>query len=228
MDEKQRHAAGMTVRREILDDVYVDRAVADTTDVTREFQDLLTRYAWGEIWTRPRLDHRTRRVLVLGTQSALKQWDQQRLHILAAVVEGGFSANDLQAIVLQQAIDCGALTAMNIVREVLEEIELTEDDDVACAGEEDAPEGLFKWVSSVPGSPVVASCISARSSVGLNFRIRWFNRSTTQTFPSQSTSPEWSQPPATSTPSMSISPPDRMRFPSRSNTRIVCRPRLNT
>ena len=78
------------------------------------------------------------------------------------------------------------------------------------------------------GSPVVPSCISARSSVGLNFRIRWFNRSTTQTFPSQSTSPEWSQPPATRTPSISISPPDRMRFPSRSNTRIVCRPRLNT
>ncbi len=125
MDEKQRHAAGMKVRREILGDAYVDRAVADTTDVTTEFQDLLTRYAWGEIWTRPGLDHRTRRVLVLGTQIALKQWDQLRLHIRGAVVEGGFSANDLQEIVLQQAIYCGAptaLTAMNIVREVLEEL----------------------------------------------------------------------------------------------------------
>ena len=144
MDEKQRHAAGMKVRREILGDAYVDRTVAATTDVTAEFQDLLTRYAWGEIWTRPGLDRRTRRVLVLGTQIALKQWDQLRLHIRAAVVEGGFSANDLQAIVPQQAIDCGAPTAIHIVREVLEEIELTEDDDVACAGEEDAPEGLFK------------------------------------------------------------------------------------
>ena len=125
MDEKQRHAAGMKVRREILGDAYVDRAVADTTDVTTEFQDLLTRYAWGEIWTRPGLDHRTRRVLVLGTQIALKQWDQLRLHIRAAVVEGGFSTNDLQEIVLQQAIYCGAptaLTAMNVVREVLEEL----------------------------------------------------------------------------------------------------------
>ena len=125
MDEKQRHAAGMKVRREILGDAYVDRAVADTTDVTTEFQDLLTRYAWGEIWTRPGLDHRTRRVLVLGTQIALKQWDQLRLHIRGAIVEGGFSANDLQEIVLQQAIYCGAptaLTAMNIVREVLEEL----------------------------------------------------------------------------------------------------------
>lgn len=125
MDEKQRHAAGMKVRREILGDAYVDRAVADTTDVTTEFQDLLTRYAWGEIWTRPGLDHRTRRVLVLGTQIALKQWDQLRLHIRGAIVEGGFSANDLQEIVLQQAIYCGApaaLTAMNVVREVLEEL----------------------------------------------------------------------------------------------------------
>ncbi len=125
MDEKQRYAAGMKVRREILGDAYVDRAVAETTDVTAEFQDLLTRYAWGEIWTRPGLDHRTRRVLVLGTQIALRQWDQLKLHIRAAVVEGGFTASELQEIVLQQSIYCGAptgLTAMNVVREVLEEL----------------------------------------------------------------------------------------------------------
>ncbi len=121
MDEKQRHAAGMKMRREILGDAYVDRAIAETTEVTTAFQDLLTRYAWGEIWTRPGLDHRTRRVLVLGTQIALKQWDQLRLHVRGAVVEGGFSADDLQEIVLQQAIYCGAptaLTAMNVVREI--------------------------------------------------------------------------------------------------------------
>ncbi len=125
MDEKQRYAAGMKVRREILGDAYVDRAVAETTDVTREFQDLLTRYAWGEIWTRPGLDHRTRRVLVLGTQIALKQWDQLKLHVRAAIVEGGFTASELQEIVLQQSVYCGAptgLTAMNVVREVLEEL----------------------------------------------------------------------------------------------------------
>ena len=124
MDEKERYAAGMKVRREILGDLYVDRTVAETTDVTTEFQDLLTRYAWGEIWTRPGLDHRTRRVLVIGTQIALKQWDQLRLHVRAAVVEGGFSSADLQEIVLQQAIYCGApaaLSAMNVVKEVLEE-----------------------------------------------------------------------------------------------------------
>ena len=125
MDEQERYAVGMKVRREILGDAYVDRVVADTTDVTTEFQDLLTRYAWGEIWTRPGLDHRTRRVLVIGTQIALKQWDQLRLHIRAAVTQGGFSVGDLQEVVFQQAIYCGAPTAMSamtIAREVLEEL----------------------------------------------------------------------------------------------------------
>ena len=126
MDEKQRHAAGMAIRREILGDSYVDRAVADTTDATSEIQDLITRYAWGEIWTRPGLDHRTRRVLVIGTQIALRQWDQYRIHVRAALVEGGFSMEDVNEIVLQQAIYCGApaaLTAVNIARQVLDEIE---------------------------------------------------------------------------------------------------------
>lgn len=125
MDETQRHAAGMQVRREILGDAYVDRAVADTTGVTTAFQDLITRYAWGEIWTRPGLDQRTRRVLVIGTLLALKQWDQYRLHVRGALTEGGFSGGDLQEVILQQAIYCGAPTAhtaMRLTREVLEEL----------------------------------------------------------------------------------------------------------
>ena len=60
MDEKQRYAAGMKVRREILGGAYVDRAVTETTDLTSEFQDLITRYAWGEIWPRPGFDEHTR------------------------------------------------------------------------------------------------------------------------------------------------------------------------
>ena len=125
MDETERHAAGMKVRREILGEAYVDRVVAGTTELTAEFQDLITRYAWGEIWTRPGFDHRIRRVLVIGTLIALKQWDQLRLHIRSAIVEGGFSVGDLQEIVLQQAIYCGAPvahTAMRTVREVLDEL----------------------------------------------------------------------------------------------------------
>ena len=126
MDDRDRHAAGMAIRREILGDAYVDRAVADTTDATTEIQDLITRYAWGEIWTRPGLDHRTRRVLVIGTQIALRQWDQYRIHVRAALAEGGFSMDDVNEIVLQQAIYCGApaaLTAVNIARQVLDELE---------------------------------------------------------------------------------------------------------
>ena len=126
MDDRDRHAAGMAIRREILGDAYVDRAVADTTDATKEIQDLITRYAWGEIWTRPGLDHRTRRVLAIGTQIALRQWDQYRIHVRAALAEGGFSMEDVNEIVLQQAIYCGApaaLTAVNIARQALDEIE---------------------------------------------------------------------------------------------------------
>ena len=126
MDEKQRHAAGMAIRRKILGDAYVDRAVADTTDATAKIQDLITRYAWGEIWTRPGLDHRTRRILVIGTQIALRQWDQYRIHVRAALTEGGFTMDDINEIVLQQAVYCGApaaLTAVNIARQLRDEIE---------------------------------------------------------------------------------------------------------
>ena len=125
MDDSERYAAGMAIRREILGDAYVNRAVADTTDATAEIQDLITRYAWGEVWTRPGLDHRTRRVLVIGTQIALRQWDQYRIHVRAALAEGGFSMDDINEIVIQQAIYCGApaaLTAINVARQVLDEI----------------------------------------------------------------------------------------------------------
>ena len=124
MDDSERHAAGMAIRRQILGDAYVDRAVADTSDATTEIQDLITRYAWGEIWTRPGLDHRTRRVLVIGTQIALRQWDQYRIHVRAALAEGRFTMDDVNEIVLQQAIYCGApaaLTAIDIARQILEE-----------------------------------------------------------------------------------------------------------
>ena len=124
MDDSKRHAAGMAIRRQILGDAYVDRAVADTSEATTEIQDLITRYAWGEIWTRPGLDHRTRRVLVIGTQIALQQWDQYRIHVRAALAEGGFTMDDVNEIVLQQAIYCGApaaLTAINIARQILDE-----------------------------------------------------------------------------------------------------------
>ena len=125
MDEKDRHAAGMKVRRKVLGEAHVDRSIAKTGDLTREFQDLITRYAWGEIWTRPGLDIRTRRILVIGTLLALSRWDEFRMHARAALVEGGFSADDLKEIVLQQAVYCGvpaANTAFHMLDELTKEL----------------------------------------------------------------------------------------------------------
>lgn len=107
MDDQTRHAAGMKVRRKVLGSAHVDRAVASTTPLTAEFQDLLTRYVWGEIWTRPGLDERTRRVLVIGTMLALGRWEEFVMHAKAALTEGGFTLDDLKEIVMQQAAYCG-------------------------------------------------------------------------------------------------------------------------
>ena len=111
MDDTERRATGLDTRRRILGTAYVDRIQVQTTELTADFQDFLTRYVWGEIWTRPGLDHRTRRVLVLGTLIALGRWDEFQLHARAAVAEGGFSTADLREIVLQQAVYCGIPTA---------------------------------------------------------------------------------------------------------------------
>ncbi|MEP7088313.1 MAG: carboxymuconolactone decarboxylase family protein [Gemmatimonadota bacterium] len=122
------HAAGMAVRRKVLGDAHVDRAVAATTSLTEDFQSLITRYAWGEIWTRPGLDVRARRVLVIGTLVALSQWEELALHVRAALSSGDLSANDVKEIVLQQAIYCGvpaSNAAFRIVSDVIAEVNST-------------------------------------------------------------------------------------------------------
>ena len=111
MDDDARRAAGNARRREVLGNAYVDAAIAKTSDLTADLQDLITRYAWGEIWNRPGLDLRTRRVLVLGTLVALGRWEEFRLHAAAALSEGGFSIDDLKEIALQQAVYCGVPAA---------------------------------------------------------------------------------------------------------------------
>ncbi len=125
MDERERHAAGMAVRRKVLGNAHVDRSIAKANDLTADFQDLITRYAWGEIWTRPGLDIRTRRILVIGTLIALSRWDEFRMHAKAALVEGGLTAADIKEIVLQQAIYCGvpaANTAFHMLDELVKEV----------------------------------------------------------------------------------------------------------
>jgi len=121
MDERERHAAGMTVRRTVLGEAHVDRSIARANDLTREFQDLITRYAWGEIWTRPGLDLRARRILVLGTLVALGRWDEFRMHVRAALVEGRMPAEEIKEIILQQAVYCG-VPAANTAFHVLDEV----------------------------------------------------------------------------------------------------------
>ncbi len=108
MDDKERHARGMSVRRKVLGNAWVDKANAAKTAFNAEFQDMITRNIWAEIWTRPHYDERTRRVLVIGTMMALSQWDEFRLHVRAALTEGSFSADDIKEIILQQTVYCGA------------------------------------------------------------------------------------------------------------------------
>jgi 4-carboxymuconolactone decarboxylase len=126
MDDRERREAGMRTRRTVLGDAHVDRATARTSPVTADFQDLITRYAWGEIWTRPGLDVRTRRLLVIGTLVALGRFDEFRMHVRAALVEGGIPLDEIKEVVLQQTIYCGvpaANTAFEALREVLAEVD---------------------------------------------------------------------------------------------------------
>jgi 4-carboxymuconolactone decarboxylase len=111
MDERQRHEAGMAIRRRVLGDAHVDRAAAATTPLTAEFQDLITRYAWGEIWTRPGLDERTRRLVAIATMVALGRWEELRLHVRAALEHGGLAEADVKEVLLQQAVYCGVPAA---------------------------------------------------------------------------------------------------------------------
>ena len=101
----------MATRRAVLGDTHVDRAVAATTPFTAEMQDLITRYAWGEIWTRPNLDERTRRVLAIGTTVALGRWEEFRLHVRAALASGSVTADVIKEVLLQQAVYCGVPAA---------------------------------------------------------------------------------------------------------------------
>lgn len=116
---------GMKTRRKVLGDAWVDRAVKTTTPFNAEFQDLITRYAWDEIWNRPRLDHRTRRMLVLATTVALGRWEEFSLHVRAALESGDLDADELKEVLLQSAVYCGvpaANTAFRQAREVIEEL----------------------------------------------------------------------------------------------------------
>jgi len=114
---------GTRVRREVLGDAHVDRATAATTPFTQDFQDLITRYAWGEVWTRPGLDRRTRSVAVLTALIACGHWGELAMHVRAARTNG-LTADEIGEVILQSAVYCGvpaANHAFAIAQDALEE-----------------------------------------------------------------------------------------------------------
>ena len=106
MDEKQRHEAGMGVRRAVLGDAHVDRAEAAKNDFDADFQDLITRYAWGEIWARPGLPRHLRSLLTIGLMIALNRDEELRLHLRAAA-NNGVTADEIREVLLHCAVYCG-------------------------------------------------------------------------------------------------------------------------
>jgi 4-carboxymuconolactone decarboxylase len=119
-DEKRK---GLEVRRAVLGDVHVDRAEASRTPFTDEFQDLITRYAWGEIWTRPGLDRHTRSCITVAMLVALNRNEELALHVRAALTNG-VTVDELKEILLQTAIYCGvpaANSAFGVAAKVLAE-----------------------------------------------------------------------------------------------------------
>jgi 3-oxoadipate enol-lactonase/4-carboxymuconolactone decarboxylase len=107
---EDRLEAGMAVRRAMLGDAHVDKAIASATDFNQDFQHLITRYAWGSIWTRPALDFRTRRLLVLAMMVALGRWEEFSMHVRAGLAHE-LEPTDLKEVLLQAAIYAGVPAA---------------------------------------------------------------------------------------------------------------------
>lgn len=120
VSDGQRYEQGMTVRREVLSDAHVDRANAGITEVTADFQDFITRVAWGDIWSRPGLDRRSRSVAVLSSLIALGHHEELAMHFRAAL-RNGLTVDEVKEVVLQSALYAGvpaANTAFRIAAEI--------------------------------------------------------------------------------------------------------------
>ncbi len=114
---------GMRIRREVLGDEHVDRAIGRTTEFTADFQDFITRYAWGEVWGRPSLDRRTRSCITLTALVALGRLDELELHVRAAL-RNGLTEQEIAEVLLQCAVYCGvpaANSAFAVAQRVLSE-----------------------------------------------------------------------------------------------------------
>jgi 4-carboxymuconolactone decarboxylase len=121
---------GMKVRREVLGDEHVDRAIERTTPFTADFQALITRYAWGEIWARPGLDRRTRSCITLAALVALGREEELAMHVRAAL-RVGLTADEIKEVLLHSAIYCGvpaANGAFAVAQRVLDEVQPSRSD----------------------------------------------------------------------------------------------------
>ena len=110
MEDKERFAKGMTVRRAVLGDAHVDRAQNNLNDFNNDYQDLITRYAWGEIWTRPGLPRHTRSLMTICMMVALNREEELKLHLRAAA-NNEVSRDEIKEALLQTAIYCGVPAA---------------------------------------------------------------------------------------------------------------------
>ena len=124
----ERHDEGMAVRREVLGDAHVDRAIAGTTDFTADFQDFITGYAWGGVWTRDGLDRRTRSCVTLAVLTALRAHDELAMHVLAAR-RNGLSRAEIGEVLLHTAVYAGVPAANSAFK--IAERALADDDHAA-------------------------------------------------------------------------------------------------
>jgi 4-carboxymuconolactone decarboxylase len=125
MDERKRYDQGMKTRRSVLGDAHVDRALKNRTKFNEPFQDLITRYAWGEIWSRPGLPKKTRSLMTLSMLVALNRGEEFRMHVRAAL-SIGVSRDEIQELLLQAAIYCGvpaANSAFHAAEEVFDALD---------------------------------------------------------------------------------------------------------
>jgi 4-carboxymuconolactone decarboxylase len=114
---KDAYKRGMKTRRKVLGDEWVDRAERTKTAFNAEFQELITRYAWDDIWNRPGLSHKVRRMLVIAMTAAMGRWEEYALHVRAALQSGDLSEDDLKEVLLQSAVYCGVPTANHAFKE---------------------------------------------------------------------------------------------------------------
>jgi 4-carboxymuconolactone decarboxylase len=128
VNDDERHEQGMTIRRGVLGDAHVDRAVANTTDLTEPFQEFITRYAWGDVWSRPGLDRRTRSIVTLAALTSLRAENEIAMHVRAAITNG-LTPAEISEVLLHTAVYAGvpaANAAFAIAQRTLAEMGVAE------------------------------------------------------------------------------------------------------